>query len=130
MIEEVWTGTRPPAPEIEKVWPQWNKHTEWPGDSADKGRIGDPVFDYYAETEGQYIAGYQEKLFSEALIELLDLIGKPVIMLVNSGYAPSGWVAADARQKLIKGIIAPEPWAPPIENSRTGTKPVRGVSGA
>jgi hypothetical protein len=120
LLEEVWTGTRPPAPEIEKGWPQWNKHTEWPGDSADKGRIGDPVFDYFAETEGQYIAGYQEKLFSEALIELLDLIGKPVIMLVNSGYAPSGWVAADARPKLIKGIIAPEPWAPPIENSELG----------
>lgn len=119
-MEEEWTGGRPPAPEIEKTWPQWNKHTEWPGDSSEKGKIGDPVFDYYAETEVQYLHGYQEKLFSDALIQLLDLIGKPVILLVNSGYAPSGWVAADARPKLIKGIIAAEPWAPPIENAELG----------
>ena len=119
-MEEVWTGGRPPAAETEKEWPQWNKHTEWPSDSADKGRIGDPVFDYYAKTEVQYIAGYQEKLFSEAIIQLLDVIRKPVILLVNSGYAPSGWVAADARPKLIKGVIAAEPWAPPIENAELG----------
>jgi pimeloyl-ACP methyl ester carboxylesterase len=120
LMEKVWTGGQAPTPQEEKVWPQWNKHTEWPGGSADKGKVGDPVFDYYAETEVASITGYQEKLFSEALIELLDLIGKPVIMLVNSGYAPSGWLAADARPKLIKGIIAAEPWAPPIENSERG----------
>lgn len=120
LMEEVWTGGRSPAAETEKEWPQWNKHTQWPSDSADKGKIGDPVFDYYAETEVQYIAGYQEKLFSEAIIQLLDVIRKPVILLVNSGYAPSGWVAADARPKLIKGVIAAEPWAPPIENAELG----------
>lgn len=119
-MEEEWSGGRPPASELENVWPQWKKHSEWPGDSAEKGKKGDPVFDYYAKTEVQYVAGYQEKLFSEALIQLLDLIGKPVILLVNSGYAPSGWVAADARPKLIKGVIAAEPWAPPIENAELG----------
>lgn len=119
-MEEEWTGGAPPAPEVQRVWPQWSKYTQWPSASRDKGRVGDPVFDYYAETEVQYVAGYQEKLFSEALKRLLDLIGKPVIMLVNSGYAPSGWVAADARPKLIKAIIAVEPWAPPIENAELG----------
>jgi len=120
LLEEVWTGGIPPTPQMQKAWPQWNKHTQWPGDSPEKGKIGDPIFDYFAKTEVQYVAGYQEKLFSDALIQLLDLIGKPVIMLVNSGYAPSGWVAADARPKLIKGIIAPEPWAPPLENAELG----------
>jgi hypothetical protein len=119
-MEEEWTGGRPPTPKMQKAWPQWNKYTEWPSNSPDKGKIGDPVFDYYAETELPYIAGYQEKLFSEALIHLLDLVGKPVIMLVNSGYAPSGWVAADARPKLVKAIIAVGPWAPPIENAELG----------
>lgn len=119
-MEEEWSGGLPPSPRSEKDWPQWNKHTEWPGSSPDKGKIGDPIFDYYAKTEVQYIAGYQEMLFSEALIQLLDLIGKPVILLVNSGYAPSGWVAADARPGHIKGVIAAEPWAPPIENSELG----------
>jgi hypothetical protein len=126
LMEEVWTGGHPPTPKMERAWPQWNMYTEWPSDSPNQGKIGDPVFDYYAETEIQHIDGYQEKPFSEALIGLLDLIGKPVIMLVNSGYAPSGWVAADARPKLIKGIIAAEPWAPPIENAELGaTGPAR-----
>lgn len=119
-MEREWTGGRPPDPQIQKTWPQWKKDTEWPSNSSDKGRIGDPVFDYYAKTELEYVAGYEEKPFSEALIQLLDLIGKPVIMLVNSGYGPSGWVAADARPKFIKGIIAVEPWAPPIENEELG----------
>ncbi|MHB1936742.1 MAG: alpha/beta hydrolase family protein [Acidobacteriaceae bacterium] len=130
-LEEEWTGGLPPAPQTEKAWPQWKKHTEWPGTSPHKGKIGDPIFDYYAKTEVQYVAGYQEKLFSDALIQLLDLIGKPVIMLVNSGYAPSGWVAADARPNLIKGVIAVEPWAPPIENAelvQTGPGRLWGLS--
>jgi len=120
MMEEVWTGGRPPAPQVAKAWPQWKQYTQWPSDSPNKGRIGDPVFDYYAKTEIQHINGYQEELFSKALIQLLDLIGKPVIMLVNSGYAPSGWDAADARPKFIKAIIAAEPWAPPVENAELG----------
>src|ERR1700680_1381154 len=41
-------------------------------------------------------------------------------MVVNSGFAPAGWVAADARPKLLKAILAPEPWAPPIENAERG----------
>ena len=126
VMEQVWTGGRPPTPQMQKAWPQWNKYAEWPSEAHNKGQIGDPVFDYYAKTELQHILGYQEKLFSDALIRLLDLIGKPVIMLVNSGYAPSGWVAADARPKLIKGIIAVEPWEPPIENAELGvTGPAR-----
>lgn len=120
ILAQEWTGGLPPPPKIQKVWPQWKKETEWPGNSADKGRIGDPVFDYYAKTELQYIAGYQEKLFSKAIIRLLDLIGKPVIMLVNSGYSPSGFDAADARPKLIKAIISVEPWGPPVENAELG----------
>jgi pimeloyl-ACP methyl ester carboxylesterase len=119
-MEREWSGGIAPPPQIRKVWPQWNRNTEWPGSSPNKGRAGNPVFDYYAETELQHINGYQEKLFSDALIQLLDLIGKPVVILVNSGYAPSGWVAADARPRLIRGIIAVEPWAPPIENVELG----------
>lgn len=115
-----WSGGLAPSAEIQKVWPQWSKNTEWPSDAPNKGRPGDPVFDYYAKTEMQHINGYQEKTFSDALVQLLDLIGKPVIMMVNSGYAPSGWVAADARPKLIKAVLAVEPWAPPIENMELG----------
>ncbi len=119
-LEQEWSGGLPPSPQVQKVWPQWSKNTQWPSNSPNKGKVGDPVFDYYAETELQYIPGYQEKLFSQDLIDLLDLIGKPVIMLVNSGFAPSGWVAADARPKLVKAIIGAEPWAPPVVNEELG----------
>ena len=119
-MEEEWAGGLPPSPQIQKIWPQWSKHTQWPSNSPQKGKVGDPVFDYFSETTLQYIAGYQEPVFSQALIQLLDLIGKPVIMLVNSGFAPSGWVAADARPRMVKAIIAAEPWAPPITNAELG----------
>ena len=119
-MEQEWTDALPPTPKEQKTWPQWSKHTQWPSNSPEKGKPGDPVFDYYAKTELQHINGYQEKVFSDAIVQLLDLIGKPVILMVNSGYAPSGWVAADARPKHIKAILAVEPWAPPIENMELG----------
>ena len=50
-------------------------------------------------------------------VQLVDLIGQPVILLLHSGLATSGWLLADARPKLVKGIIAAEPWGPPIENA-------------
>jgi pimeloyl-ACP methyl ester carboxylesterase len=53
-------------------------------------------------------------------VELVDLIHEPVILLLHSGVAPAGWLVADARPKLVKGIIAAEPIAPPIENAERG----------
>src|SRR5258708_12767750 len=58
-----------------------------------------------------------EPLAADDLAQLVDLIGKPVILLLHSRLATSGWLLADARPKLIKGIIAAEPWGPPIENA-------------
>ena len=51
------------------------------------------------------------------IVELLDLIGQPVILLLHSGQASSGWNVADLRPKLVKGIVAAEPVAPPMENT-------------
>jgi hypothetical protein len=62
----------------------------------------------------------QDKHTVDAVVQLLDLIGQPVILVLNSGIAASGWVVADARSKLIKGIVAVEPVAPPIENAERG----------
>lgn len=122
LMEEVWSGGRP-ASTPASSWPQAKKYTQWPSDAPNKGKMGDPVFDYYAKTELQVVSGYREKATVEALLQLMDMIGKPVILFVNSGMATSGWVMADQRSKLIKGIVAVEPWAPPIENAE------RGVSG-
>jgi len=83
--------------------------------------MGDPVFDYFAKTELQAVSspGF-EKRTVDAIEQLLDLIGKPVVLVLNSGIATSGWAVADARSKLVKGIVAAEPVAPPIENAERG----------
>jgi pimeloyl-ACP methyl ester carboxylesterase len=120
LMEEVWTGGRPPSSE-KSSWPQYRKYTQWPGDGPNKGKMGDPAFDYLARTELSFPTGEDlETRTADSLVELVDLIGQPVILLLHSGVAPSGWLVADARPKLVKGIIAAEPVAPPIENAERG----------
>jgi pimeloyl-ACP methyl ester carboxylesterase len=122
LMEEVWSGGRP-ASTAASSWPQAKKYTQWPSNAPNKGKMGDPVFDYFAKTELQTVTGPdQEKRTVEAVEQLLDLIGQPVILMLNSGIAASGWVVADARSKLVKGIVAVEPVAPPIENAERGAR--------
>jgi pimeloyl-ACP methyl ester carboxylesterase len=117
LMEEVWTGGHPPT-NPQRSWPQSKKYTQWPSDAPNKGKIGDPVFDYFAKTElGFPSADDMEPLAADDLVQLVDLIGKPVILFLHSRLATSGWLLADARPKLIRGIIADEPWGPPIENA-------------
>jgi len=120
LMEEVWSGGRPAATP-QSSWPQAKKYTQWPSDAPNKGKMGDPVFDYFAKTELQAVSspGF-EKRTVDAIEQLLDLIGKPVVLVLNSGIATSGWAVADARSKLVKGIVAAEPVAPPIENAERG----------
>jgi pimeloyl-ACP methyl ester carboxylesterase len=121
-MEEVWTGGRGPT-DPERAWPQSKKYTQWPGDGPNKGKVGDPAFDYFAKTElGFPTADDMETVSADDLVQLVDLIGKPVILLLHSRLATSGWLLADARPKLIKGIIAAEPWGPPIENMELDAK--------
>ncbi len=117
LMEEVWTGGHPPT-NPQRDWPQAKKYSQWPSDAPHKGKIGDPVFDYFAKTElGFPSADDMEPLAAEDLEQLVDLIHQPVILLLHSRLATSGWLLADARPKMIKGIIAAEPWGPPIENA-------------
>jgi pimeloyl-ACP methyl ester carboxylesterase len=120
LMEEVWSGARPPSTP-QSTWPQYTKHTQWPGDGPNKGKMGDPIFDYFAKTDSQAPTGKDmEQLAADDIAQLLDLIHEPVILLLHSGVAPSGWLAADARPKLVRAIIAAEPIAPPIENAERG----------
>jgi pimeloyl-ACP methyl ester carboxylesterase len=120
LMEEVWSGARPPSTP-QSSWPQATKHTQWPGDGPNKGKMGDPIFDYFAKTDTQSPTGKDmEQLSADDIVALVDLIRDPVILLLHSGVAPAGWLVADARPKLVKGIIAAEPIAPPIENAERG----------
>jgi pimeloyl-ACP methyl ester carboxylesterase len=120
LMEEVWSGGRPPSTP-QSTWPQHTKETQWPGDGPNKGKMDDPVFDAFAKTEiPVLLGGNVEQYTTDALVALLDKIGQPVILLLHSGVAASGWELADARPKLVKGIVAAEPVAPPIENAERG----------
>src|SRR5579864_2606606 len=117
LMEQVWTGGAPP-PNPQRDWPQRTKYSQWPSNAPNKGQIGDPVFDYFAKMELPFpSADDMEPLAAEDLVQLVDLIKKPVILILHSRLATSGWLLADARPKMVKAIIAADPWGHPIENA-------------
>jgi pimeloyl-ACP methyl ester carboxylesterase len=106
------------APENHADYPQAKLHTQWPG----KGVPGDPVFDQFFASQVEDIRDVSviERLNREAGAALLDKIG-PAILLTHSQSGPFGWGVADARPKLVKGILAVEPYGPPFhDNALTG----------
>jgi pimeloyl-ACP methyl ester carboxylesterase len=102
------------APGNHKEYPQAKLHTQWPG----KGVPGDPVFDQFFASQVEDIrdVGVIERLNREAGVALLDKIG-PAILLTHSQSGPFGWGVADARPKLVKGILAVEPNGPPFHDN-------------
>jgi len=97
-------------------FPQAKKHTQWPG----SGRMGDRIFDDFAKTQVQFLAGgRQETLTRDANVALLDMIASPVILLTHSQGGAFGWLIADARPNLVKAIVTVEPAAPPIKGVDT-----------
>ncbi len=106
------------ASEVGGYWPQAKKHTQWPSDSPNKGRRGDPVFDafYASQVEGLSSAVETQTLIRAAGTALLDKIG-PAILVTHSQSGPFGWLLADSRPKLVKGIVAVEPAGPPFRNA-------------
>jgi len=133
LMEEVWSAGRSPASDWSKQqhilehrnqegaeWPQYKRQTQWPGEGPNKGRMGDPVFDYFAKTELQS-ASVAQDVTVDSIEQLLDAIGQPVILVFHSGMAMIGWRVADGRSQLVKGIIAAEPVGPPIQNAERGS---------
>src|SRR5581483_8428406 len=88
------------APETKKLWPQAEKHTQWPG----KGVQGDPTFDEFYATQVETIGNEAmiEELNRAAGTKLLDRIG-PAVLLVHSQAGVIGWSVADERPQLVKG---------------------------
>ena len=114
------------APEVYKAWPQAVKHNQWPGSGARAGRMGDPIFDQFFASQVQSLASdleTQEKMLA-ASGALLDRIG-PAILVTHSQGGMLGWVMAEARPALVKGIMTIEPSGPPFENAVTATTKAR-----
>jgi pimeloyl-ACP methyl ester carboxylesterase len=100
-------------------WPQAQKHTQWPG----TGRKGDPIFDHFLASQSitptatvKGAGPLNERLTADALVALLDKIG-PAIVLTHSMSGKPGWLVADARPKLVKGMLAVEPNGPPFHEA-------------
>jgi pimeloyl-ACP methyl ester carboxylesterase len=105
------TEQRFTAPGHTKLWPQAERHTQWPG----SGRRGEPVFDQFCASQIQALPDRRdiERLNQDAGAALLDKIG-PSILLTHSQSGPFGWLIADARPNLVKAILALEPNGPPF----------------
>ena len=116
LVEKLFT-----APEDSGAWPQAKKHTQWPGKGPLEGHRGDPVFDAFYSTQVESLASNAEtqKLVQGAGAALLDRIG-PAILLTHSQAGAFGWLIADARPNLVKGIIAVEPFGPPFHDAVLG----------
>jgi len=114
------------APEVTRKWLQASTHTQWPGAAPNKGRMGDPVFDafYASQVESLMDPVETQSLIQAAGTALLDKIG-PAILLTHSQAGTFGWLIADARPKLVKGVLAIEPAGPPFENAVFDENPAR-----
>ena len=110
------------AHEKHNLWPQAKLHTQWPG----TGQRGDPVFDQFYASQVQYIGvnAVTQELNRDAGAALLDKIG-PAIIITHSQSGAIGWPIADARPKLVKGIIAAEPSGPPFADAVFSNNPSR-----
>jgi pimeloyl-ACP methyl ester carboxylesterase len=102
------------APERSKLWPQAVLHTQWPGTGVE----GDPVFDQFYAQNFPSLTSFprQQELNRDAGAALLDRIG-PAIVLTHSQSGTFGWLVADARPNLVKGVVAMEPSGPPVYDS-------------
>ncbi|MGE0114038.1 MAG: alpha/beta hydrolase [Steroidobacteraceae bacterium] len=109
VVEKMFTD-----PEELGDWPRARRHNQWPG----TGRRGDPVSDQFYASQVEFLASAAETqtLVQAAGTALLDRIG-PSVVLTHSQSGPFGWLLADARPDLVKGIVAIEPNGPPLQAS-------------
>ena len=83
-------------------------HNQWPG----TGEIGSRDLDQFVASQGgSYVTGAGQDVahavWRERGAMLLDKIG-PAIIMTHSAGGPFGWLVAEARPSLVKGIIAIE----------------------
>lgn len=111
---------------VKGTWPQAKKHTQWPGDGPNKGQKGDPIFDAFYATQVETVTNVEEtqRRNQDAGAALLDKIG-PAIVVTHSQSGTYGWLIADARPQLVKGVIAIEPSGPPFEATIIATGKAR-----
>ncbi|MGH9679335.1 MAG: alpha/beta fold hydrolase [Candidatus Acidiferrales bacterium] len=110
-LENIWTAPATSGGNF----PRMKYYTQWPSDSPKKGMMGDPIFDNFIKGQVQFVQGQEQaELAVPAGIALLDRIGSPVILITHSQGGGIGFNVADARPKLVAGMVAIEPGGPQI----------------
>lgn len=101
------------APARDRRWPLAHRHDQWPG----TGLRGDAIFDKFFASQVEMLVDRTEIESScrDACLALLDEIGAAIV-LTHSQSGPVGWLLADARPTLVKGILAVEPNGPPFRD--------------
>ncbi|KAL8898828.1 MAG: hypothetical protein Q9207_006506 [Kuettlingeria erythrocarpa] len=107
-----------------RLWPQARLHTQWPG----TGQMGDAVYDafYASQVQFQNDTAIVQTINQRAGAALLDIVG-PATIVTHSQGGPIGFLIADVRPKLVKGLISLEPQGPPFQDRvvTTSTRVVR-----
>ena len=95
----------------QRLWPQAELHTQWPGGDAP----GDLVFDQFFASQLPTIAAVEQQqiLNRDALVALIDQIG-PSILMTHSQSGAFGWPVADSRPDAVKALLQIEPNGPPF----------------
>lgn len=91
--------------QLHNLFPRASLHTQWPG----TGREGDPFFDQFYASQVQFNrdAAWTQTAAQAAGTALLDRIG-PAILLTHSQSGTFGFLIADKRPRLVKGVITVE----------------------
>jgi pimeloyl-ACP methyl ester carboxylesterase len=113
-LEQIWTA---PATSSGN-FPRMKLYTQWPSDSPKKGMMGDAVFDNFTKGQVEFVAN-QDALTIPAGVALLDMIGKPIILISHSQGGGMGFDVTNLRPKLVAGMVAIEPGGPQIGNVDT-----------
>jgi pimeloyl-ACP methyl ester carboxylesterase len=109
--------------------PDAHLHSQWPG----TGDLDDPYLDQFIASTGPMLSDFPAAHALEQArgAELLDRIGRPVILVSTSAGGPAGWLMADARPELVQAVVAVEPLGPPFsENPGLGVTLSYGLASA
>lgn len=101
-------------PEKSNVYPQAKLHTQWP--------VGQDTLNQFMASQGPMpstLARAQEDM-ARCGVELLKKIG-PAYLITHSMGGPFGWLVADRCPKLVKAIMAVEPFGPPFAKGPANT---------
>lgn len=86
-----------------------DRQTAWPWQRDP----GSPEMDQMMAAMGALPAdlAYSQALDADRIARLLDVVG-PSVLITHSAAGPVGWLVADARPELVRGIVAVEPLGP------------------